>query len=61
MSSEKLKTYTENLTNEVKSGANAVIPVIESKAEAASQFVEGAVSSVKKVVDTALNLSLIHI
>ena len=57
MSSEKLKTYTENLTNEVKNGANAVVPVIESKVEAAKNIVDGAVNNVYKAVDTAFGNS----
>ena len=57
MSSEKLKTYTENLTNEVKNGANAVVPVIESKVEAAKNLVDGAVNNVYKAVDTAFGNS----
>ena len=57
MSSEKLKTYTENLTNEVKNGANAVAPVIESKVESAKNIVDGAVNNVYKAVDTAFSNS----
>ena len=57
MSSEKLKTYTENLTNEVKNGANAVVPVIESKVAEAKNLVDGALNSAYKAVDNAFGNS----
>ncbi len=59
MSSEKLKTYTENLTNEVKSGAASVIPVIESKVDQAKNLVDGATNHVKKVFEGATNSSVL--
>lgn len=55
--SDKLKTYTENLTNEVKNGASSVLPVIESKINAASDVIESGANAIKKKVESAINSS----